>query len=262
MEGPWRDATWAQFVKCPLENAFALDERKLRTVLGYDLLDLHWIDTCAVAYAGLHDAGIQAGDRVVVAPSTGRYGVATIAVALTIGAQVVAVGRNESTLGALCKDFDNFSALAIAVMEGDRERDYQALKSALGPHGADAFIDLSPGRAGGGGSTPSHLSAGIRALRFGGTCCLMGGIAGEVQVPYRHIMRNNIKLVGRFRCGRDHILQVIKMAESGNLPMGANIGMLNVGTYGLGQVEDALNHAERAYEASGWREIVHILPQM
>src|ERR1700722_6882945 len=25
MEGPWRDATWAQFVKCPLENVFALD---------------------------------------------------------------------------------------------------------------------------------------------------------------------------------------------------------------------------------------------
>jgi hypothetical protein len=88
----------------------------------------------------------------------------------------------------------------------------------------------------------------------------MGGIAGDVIVPYRRIMRNNIKLVGRFRCGREHLLQTIKLAESGKLLMGAKIGMENVGTYGLEDIGAALADAERTYEAIGWRDSVHILP--
>jgi len=158
---------WAQYAKCPLETTFALNESRLCGELGYKVLDLHWIETCAIAYAGLRDAGIQTGDRVVVAPSTGRYGAATVAVALAVGAQVVAVGRSKSTLDALCRGFRGFSALMTAVMEGDKEKDCRTLKSKLYPHEADVFVDLSPGRAGDGGNTPSHLAAGIRALRFG-----------------------------------------------------------------------------------------------
>ena len=263
MEGPGPDATWAQYVKCPLENAFVLDERRLCGELGYEMLHLHRIEPCAVAYAGLRDAGIQAGDRVIVAPSTGRYGAAAVAVALSVGAQVIAVGRSAATLDALRKDFGSPCSLTTAEVEGDRERHYQKLKSALGPHRADIFVDFSPARAVTPEQhTPPHLYAGIRALRFGGTCCLMGGIAGEVVVPYHRIMRNNIKLVGRFRCGRDHMLQVIKLAESGKLLMGSKIGMENVGTYGLEDIGDAMAHAERTYRAIGWRDSVHILPHL
>lgn len=90
---------------------------------------------------------------------------------------------------------------------------------------------------------------------------MMGGVAGEVRVPYRRIMTGNIRLVGRYWCGREHIQQVIKLAEGGKLLMGADIGMENVGTYGLEDIDKALDHAERAYSATGWRGCVHILPQ-
>jgi threonine dehydrogenase-like Zn-dependent dehydrogenase len=261
MEGPWRDAGLAQYVKCPLENALALDERRLCAELGHGVMDLHWIEPCAVAYAGLRDAGIQAGDRVVVGPATGRYGAAAVAVALTVGAQVVALGRSQATLDALWRDFGSPSALRTAVMQVHEQKDYTALRSVLDPHQADIFVDFSPARAATDHvHTPYHLTAGIRVLRHGGTCCFMGGIAGDVIVPYRRIMRNNIKLVGRFRCGREHLLQTIKLAESGKLLMGAKIGMENVGTYGLEDIGAALADAERTYEAIGWRDSVHILP--
>jgi hypothetical protein len=57
-------------------------------------------------------------------------------------------------------------------------------------------------------------------------------------------MRNKIKPVCRFRCGKDHMLQV-KLAESGKLLMGSKIGVENVGTYDLEAIGDALAHAER-----------------
>lgn len=262
ISAPWRDATWARYAKCPLENIHALDEHRLCHDLGHALPDLTWLEPCAVAYAGLRDAGTQPGDRVVIAPATGRYGAAAVAVALSLGAaQVVAAGRDAGTLRALCDGFGRPRALAAAVMRGDAGGDGAALAAVLRGREADVVVDFSPGRAGEGGRTPSHLAAGIAALRVGGTCCLMGGVAGEVRVPYRRIMTGNIRLVGRYWCGREHIQQVIKLAEGGKLLMGADIGMENVGTYGLEDIDKALDHAERAYSATGWRGCVHILPQ-
>ena len=56
MEGPWRDATWAQYVKCPLGLCPRRTAIVRRTWLR--MLLLHWIEPCAVAYVGLRDAGI------------------------------------------------------------------------------------------------------------------------------------------------------------------------------------------------------------
>jgi hypothetical protein len=40
MEGEWRDGSFAEYAKFPLENVFALDEDVLLNKLGYSIEDL------------------------------------------------------------------------------------------------------------------------------------------------------------------------------------------------------------------------------
>ena len=241
MYGPWRNGVFAEYALLPLENVFALDEAKLCGEIGYDILDLHLIQTCMIPYAGLADAGVKAGDTVIVAPATGRFSASAVIAALAMGANVIAVGRRQQALDDLIKAFGNPKNLKSAVMIGDVEKDTVTLSHAAGPRGADVFVDFSPPAAGAGGKTPSHILAGISVLRRGGTCCFLGGISENISIPYWTIAFNNIIIRGRFMYEREHAEQVIKLAESGRLLIGKEVGMEVANTYGLEKFEEAVN---------------------
>jgi NADPH:quinone reductase-like Zn-dependent oxidoreductase len=76
MRGEWKDATYAEYAKVPLENCAVLDEGRLSRVreeggLGYKIEDLTDLSRLAIPYGGLSGIGLKAGETVIVAPATG-----------------------------------------------------------------------------------------------------------------------------------------------------------------------------------------------
>ena len=71
MAGEWRDATYAEYTKLPLENCCPLDEGKLlEGGLGYTIEELTEISGLLVPFGGLSDIDVKVGETVIVAPAT------------------------------------------------------------------------------------------------------------------------------------------------------------------------------------------------
>lgn len=170
--------------------------------MGYNIANLFVIPYCLVPFGGLSEIDVKPGETVIVAPATGRYGGAAVAVALAMGATVIAVGRNEKSLHQLSTIHAVSKRLRTVIMSGNEEADVEALKLAIGnPAGADACIDLSPPAAG-----SSVLATSIAALRPSGRCAIMGGTPASLSIPYLRIMFNSIRLQGQFMYRREHII--------------------------------------------------------
>lgn len=216
MSGEWRDGTFAEYAKVPLENCFALDEARLtgspsQGGLGYEMERLAYFQTLMVPYGGLRDIGLQPGETVIISPATGAFGGAGILVALAMGAKVVAMGRNEHKLQRI-KQMGEPGRVETVTITGDVERDVAALKS-FGT--VDAMLDLSPAEA----AKSTHLKSGIMALRHRGRASLMGGIMGDVALPHWKIMLSDIQLKGKWMCEREDIVCMIQMVHSGLLKL-------------------------------------------
>ena len=239
MEGPWRHSTFAEFAKFPLENVFALDEEGLCTRLGYSLPEISYLGNCLVPYGGLA-GNIQAGDTVVVAPSTGKFGGAAVSMALAMGATVIAAGRNKDVLHKIQKAYGSTGRIKTTILTGDVTKDSANLKShSNSGKGADAFIDFSPPTA----TNSTHITAAMLALRREGKAVLMGGILGNISIPYSFVMHHNIQVIGRFMYERPHVIQAIKMLENGILQVGKqNLG-IETHSFGLDQFEEAVEVA-------------------
>lgn len=163
MRDAWRDGTFAEYARLPLENCYALDEARLlgsghaddEGGLGYAVEDLLAIGNMLVPYGGLRDVGLQAGEKVVVAPATGMFGGSAVPVALAMGAgKVVAMGRNEEMLARLRELGPRVRTVSIV---GDVEAETKALRED-GP--ANVFFDISPpGTAG-----SSYFKAGCESF--------------------------------------------------------------------------------------------------
>jgi D-arabinose 1-dehydrogenase-like Zn-dependent alcohol dehydrogenase len=189
MRGEWRDSTYAEYAKAPLENCVPLDEKRLTASpteagLGYDIPRLAYFTQLLVPYGGLRDINLQAGETVIIAPATGGFGGAAVLVALAMGARVIAMGRNLESLEKLKKLSDRVETVPIT---GDLEGEVAAL-ARFGP--ADAYLDISPAQA----ANSTHVKAGIMSLRHRGRVSLMGGFIGDVAIPHRIVLRNDIKL--------------------------------------------------------------------
>ena len=240
MDGEWRHGTFAEFAKFPLENVFPLNENLLTKTRGYSVADLSWLAGCLVPYGGLREIDVKPGDVVVVAPATGRFGGAAVTVALAMGATVIAAGRNKTSLDALSSAFGGTGRIKTVVLSGDAEQDTQAFTAASGnANGPDAYVDFSPAAA----AKSSHILAAIASLRTFGRVALMGGISEMIPIPYGLVMFKCLRLQGRFMCDRDHVNQLIKMVEAGNLKLGTDSGMKSLGPYGLDRIDEALKEA-------------------
>ncbi|KFY41454.1 hypothetical protein V494_02991, partial [Pseudogymnoascus sp. VKM F-4513 (FW-928)] len=253
MEGEWRDSTFAEYVRLPLENVFPLDEEVLIGKFGYSIPDLCWLPACLVPFGGLADVDVKVGETVIVAPATGRFGGGAVTMALAMGARVVACGRSEDTLLKLAETFKGTGRIETVVLSGNVETDTKAMMAACGASGADVFIDFSPPVAKG----STHVAAAIGALRRGGRCCFMGGVMGSVEVDYSLIMWKNLRIQGRFMYEREHVVRLIKMLETGTLKLGEAAGVKTLGPYGLDAIEEALEVAE---ENGKWGQHVVLMP--
>lgn len=209
MKGEWREGTFAEYAKVPLENCFVLDEEKMLG-LGYSAAQLSYLTHLLVPYGGLRDIGLQAGETVIVAPATGPFGGAAVQVALAMGARVIAMGRNVEKLKKLADSYGKGGRVEIVPITGDAQQEAAAL-GAFGP--IDAFFDISPPEAG----NSTHLRSAIVALRHGGRVSLMGGITGDVSIPYGLVMQRDIQLKGKWMYERSDVTALIQMVRTGIL---------------------------------------------
>ena len=243
MHGEWKDTTYAEYAKVPLENCDALDEARLLGSprdggLGYKVEDLQYISALLVPYGGLRDIDIKAGETVIIAPATGAFGGAAVLVALAMGARVLAMGRNVEALEKVAARSDRIEAIP---MTGDQQKDTKALQM-FGP--ADAFLDISPPAA----AKSKHIQSAILSLRHSGRVSLMGGIREDIAFPHSVIIHRNLVLRGKWMYDREYIKALIKMVDIGLLKLGESAGIKTVGLFDL---EDWRNAFDAAAENPG-----------
>lgn len=173
MKDVFRNWTFAEYCLAPLENLAVLNEKRLIGSpsdggLGFKLQHLCFISGLLVPYGGLKDIELQSGQTVVVAPATGPFGGAAVLVAQAMGARVIAMGRNKSSLDYLKKRVPMPERLETVPITGDMQADCNELKK----HGQiDAYFDIGPPEA----HASTHIKSCILALRHGARISLMGG---------------------------------------------------------------------------------------
>lgn len=243
MEGEWRNSTYAEYAKVPLENCHVLDEARLLGSpqdggLGYSLETLPYMSTLVVSYGGLSDIDLKPGETIIITPATGAFGGAAVFVALALGAKVIAMGRNAAKLQRMAAISDRVHTVQ---MTNDVETDIAALQR-FGR--IDAFFDISPPQA----TSSTHIKSCIIALKRGGRGSLMGGQQGDVAIPLFEVMRKDIQLKGKWMYDRGAIQRMISMIENGILRLGPETGVKVTGKYKLEEWDAAFTNAAENVE--------------
>ena len=249
MAGEWRDSTYAEYTKVPLENCLPLNEALLtgsrsRGGFGYDIAQLGYISTLLVAYGGLRDIRLEAGETIIIAPATGGFGGAAVLCALAMGARVIAMGRNPE---ALAKMKALGKRVEVVKLTNDPEQDMAALAQ-FGQ--ADAYFDISPREAVG----TTHIKSCVLSLRHRGRISFMGGLLEDTPIPLRTMMLKDLQLKGKWMYGREDAVLLIKMLEIGLLSLD---GVSVKGKFPLEQWRDAFEEADKYNTAE---EMVLIQP--
>lgn len=212
-----------------------MDENRLIKDLGYSLGQLMYSAMLLVPYGGLRDINLQAGETVIVAPATGPYGGAAVLVALAMGANVIAMGRNTDSLAKMKERIGQPGRLKTVPITNDMEADLAAIVEAAGGE-ADAYFDIGPREA----VTSTHFKSAILALRQGGRVSLMGGYLHDVPSPHFPIVRKNIRLQGKWMYERSDVRDFFKLINTGLL----DLSVCEVrGEYGLDEFREAWDEA-------------------
>ncbi|KAF2195173.1 GroES-like protein [Zopfia rhizophila CBS 207.26] len=231
----WRDASYAEYAKAPLENVWPLNEEKLCVKLGYSIPELVQLAVDAVAYGGLRGIDVKAGERLIVTPATGMFSGATVGIAVGMGASVIAVGRDKKTLQPLKDTYPD--SVEIVQLTGDLEVDKKAMM-AFGP--VDVMLEMSPGSA----AKSTYAKAALGALKQYGRASIMGVLPKDVEVSYFDLVFRNLTIKGQYMYEREDVRAMIKMAESGVMKLGKERGEV-VGEFRLADFEKAFAAASK-----------------
>ncbi len=227
----YHDGSYAEQMLTPTENVVRIPDVDAEGAARWCRLG-----TLLVSFGGLLSIELRAGESVVVNGATGKFGAAAVQVALAMGAAwVVATGRNHAVLEELGRRFG--SRVRPVAMVGEEEADRAAiLKAAPGP--IDCVFDILPPQA-----TPAQVRAAALTVRPNGRISLMGGVgftSGEdLPLPYRWIMRNNIRVQGQWMCPRAAIPRMIGLVEAGLI----SLDVQTVTTFPLAEINAAIDHA-------------------
>jgi D-arabinose 1-dehydrogenase-like Zn-dependent alcohol dehydrogenase len=248
MDGEWRNGTYAEYAKVPLENIHPLNEDLLINRMGYSVQDLTYIDPLCIPYGGFADIELKPGETVVVAPATGSFGGAAVTVALGMGARVIAAGRNDAKLTMMLKVLGPLygDRLSTVQLTGDVEVDTKAIQSASPDgKGADCFMDFAPPEA----SKSTHIKACLLALKPNGRASIMGGIRADVSIPLFMVVMRNLQIKGKLMYRREDVTRFIGMVEAGLIKLGSK-GAVKIG--GSYKLEEAMTAFEIASQNTGY----------
>jgi threonine dehydrogenase-like Zn-dependent dehydrogenase len=232
----WRDGCWAEYVRIPLENTWAVDEDRLVGQLGMTREELCFFGPLAVAYGGLRKIDVKAGETIVVTPATGLFSGAAILAARAMGATVIAISRSAEKLTQLAKLFPGIKTI-VAGQADD-------LTAAIAAHGPiDAVVEIGPPSA----TNSEILGQAIPALRRYGRVCLMGG-RGDTTLPVHHgiMVFKDLTIRGSWMYEREHVKSLIKMVETGVLRFGKAAGQEIIASYPLEKMDEALDKGAEA----------------
>jgi alcohol dehydrogenase len=169
---------------------------------------------------------------VAVNGANGCFGAAGVVMARAMGAsRVLAAGRDAEGLARLRQALGD--AVVPVILGGDEATDLAALRDASsgGPHAVLDFVGQT--------RDPGATRACIRSLRRGGTAVLMGGVQADVPVPYAEAMREDLTVRGCFMHPASAPEDLVRMAASGQLPLGA----FQATPFDLARVNEAIEHA-------------------
>ncbi|KAK5945072.1 hypothetical protein PMZ80_002275 [Knufia obscura] len=241
----WRNGSYAEYMAVPLENVYPLSEALIKPAdqggMDYKVEDLLYIPRALVSYGGLSDINIKAGQTILIAPATGAFGSAAVHVALSMGARVIALGRNENILNQLSSFLGSkqpAGRLITVPIKSDMDTQLDAIKSAAGTIPIDAYLDISPPSAFTSTNQSPHFKACILSLRHSGRVSLMGGQM-EVTLPHSRVMHWNLSIRGKWMFEREDVRNLIKMVEGGFMVLGEKGG---------------LGKAPRAFALEDWKE--------
>ncbi|KAM5356608.1 hypothetical protein ACJ41O_003254 [Fusarium nematophilum] len=252
----WRDGSYAEYLRAPLENTYPLDEELLCGPVsdrgfGYAVQDLLHLVPHAVSYGGLRSINLQPGETLVVSPATGLFSGATISTALAMGATVIAVSRSSAGLEKLKV---RFPSVRTVQSTGDLEADTAAITAASGKHLADAFLDMSPPAATG----SNVVTACMMAVRPYGRIVLMGGRGDSaIPFPWPVLLYRNLTIKGGFMYEREDIRKLIRLLESGRLKLGKENGFEIVSSFALEEWDKC---ADAAIEHTAFGSAVVLAP--
>ena len=227
----FRNGTFAEQVSIPTENAAPIGKIDPAQAGRWCA-----VGTLLIAYGGLLAIDFRPGETLLVSGATGKFGSATVALALAMGARgVVAPGRNAAVLDDLRT---RFGPRVVPVrLSGDGAADTETMKRAA-PGPIDAVQDFLPPSVGAG-----VARAAIMTLRQGGRAVLMGGVGmlgGEdLALPYAWIMRNLITVRGQWMYDTAAIPGLMGLVRGGLL----DLGHWAVTAFPLSEANTAVAHA-------------------
>lgn len=230
MQERWRNGTFAERALLPAECLTVIPQ-----TAALDPAQLSTLSFAAIAYGGLLKGSFRPGQKLIVSGATGNIGSAAVLVGLAMGAErVIAVGREQSVLREL-QAFDP-ARVTTVKLAGDLEKDKAAIATACAG-GADLVYDILGNAP---GTQPTV--AAIYALHRGGTAVLMGGVQAALDLPYSHIMLNEISIRGALMYPRSAPRDLLRFMAAGTL----DLTKLKVRTFALQEIENALEDAERS----------------
>ena len=232
MEGEWRNGTFAEYTKVPLEKCYVLNETRLCRELGYNIDQLGWILKGLVPYGGFRSINLLPSESVIIAPASGGFGSAAVIVALAMGARVIAMARKPEELKNM-KALDPNRIETVPII-GNVDDELVALKK-LGR--INAFLDISPAAA----QNSTHFKSAILSSAHGSRVSLMGGLNDDLPVPHRFIMRRDILLKGKWMYNREDIVSFMQLLESGILNVKDIVKV--IGKFALADWKEALDVA-------------------
>lgn len=251
----WRDGSYAEYVRAPLENTYALNEKVLcgdpkDGGFGYSINDLTHLLPHGTPYGGLRSINLQPGETLIVSPATGLFSGAAISTAVAMGATVIGVSRSADGLARIKSTFPTVRTVQLT---GETQADTGAIIAAAGRQ-ADAFLDFSPPAATG----TTSVTSCMLAVKPYGRICLMGGRNdGNIPIPWPVLLYRNLTIKGGFMYEREDIWSLIRLLESGQLKLGKQNGFEIAATFKLEEWEQC---ADATVENTVFGKVVVFTP--
>ncbi|KAM0429701.1 hypothetical protein ACHAPT_006307 [Fusarium lateritium] len=248
----WRNGTYADYAKAPLENIYPLDEQALcgpesEGGLGYSIQDLLHILPHGVPYGGLRSIHLEPGETLVISPATGLFSGSAVSAAHAMGAKVIAVSRSTAGLEKLKAMFPSIRTVQAT---GDVKDDTAAILAASGKNAPDAFLELGPPASTG----STIVTSCMLAVKSYGRIVLMGGRnEPNIPIPWGPLLYRNLTVKGGFMYQRQDIQKLVQLAESGHLKLGKKNGFEIVSSFSY---EDWEKCGQAAIEHTAFARIV------
>lgn len=186
----------------------------------------------ALAYRACVEGEVAPGKTVIVNGASGGGGVPGLILAKLFGAsKIIAVARNRERLLNSAKVVDPQSELIHCVTADDDIRG-KVMELTEGK-GADVLLDWSPS------TNIQSVQRCIYSLGYRGRAVLVGGCTLELNITYRSILLNELRILGAHKAPNDPAV-VMQMVADGVL----NVSHLVTHRYPLEEINEAFEVLE------------------